>query len=140
VDAIAYAFGQAELWVALWCIIAVALFIRWRARQPALTGRQIAVLGILYALACLAKEHGIVMPGLLAAAELTLVRDGRGWRARVNAVARPTFVLGCVAAAYLLVRETVIGSWAGDYPAWTFAHATAATRGWTMLGAVTEWV
>ena len=80
------------------------------------------------------------MPALLVVAELTLVRDDRRWPARLAALVRPAVVLGLVGCTYLLVRETILGSWAGDYPTWTFAHATMATRGWTMLGATPQWV
>jgi len=138
VDAVANAVGQAELWVALWCLVAMILFLDWRRTHRALTGRQVATIAGVYALACLSKEHGIVLPGLLAVTELTLIDDDGGWATRLAGLGRLFLALALVACAYLLMRESVIGSWAGDYPTWAFAHASAATRGWTMLGAVPD--
>ena len=46
------------------------------------SGRDAVVLAVLYAAACASKEHGFILPLLLAAAELTVVQDRRPWSVR----------------------------------------------------------
>ena len=77
VESIAPAVNQSELVAALCVILAVCRYLDWRATAAAPSRKQVAILTTTYAAACLFKESGIVLPGLLAAAELTLVRDLR---------------------------------------------------------------
>jgi tetratricopeptide (TPR) repeat protein len=91
----------------------------------------------VYAAACLSKENGIVLPLLIFAAELLGPGVGRqGSGTNLETGMRPLGTLTIVAIAYLLVRRVVVGSLAGDYPTFVFAHASATTRALTMLGAV----
>jgi hypothetical protein len=45
----------------------------------------IALISLLYAIGLFSKEHAAVFPGLLLAAEWTVVQDERLWRTRVVA-------------------------------------------------------
>ena len=138
VEAVANVVGQAELLVALLCVAAVLLYLR--AREHGTPGRgTIAALAAMYAGACLAKEHGFVLPALLAAAEICLVRREEPWRRRLPALAPLALVLCAVGAAYLAARTAVLGGVAGGVsPA--FVGLPAADRVWTAVGVVPEWV
>ncbi len=141
VEAVAPAVGQSELWVALAGVSAAALYVRWRsAGGERIRARQIAMLASLYAVACLSKENGIVVLALLAAAELTVVRDSRPFAERMRALRLCYLVLILVAVLNVAVREHVIGAFAGDYPNRALAHLTITGRWWTMLGVVPDWV
>jgi len=102
-------------------------------------GRELVLVALVVG-ACLAKEHAVVTPALLAGAELLVVGDprpiGERWRAL-----RP-FALMLIAAilAYVAVRAHVIGALAGDRPNVVLEHLSPVARRWTMLGVVTEWV
>lgn len=128
--------GQAELLAALPVVVAVALHLRWRRVGP-LAARQVAALAGLYALACMAKEHGIVLPGLLVVAEVTVLRaaprDRRG-------LARLAMALAAVAVAVIAARRAALGLFQGDYPAPALLRATLPERWLTMLGVVPEWL
>jgi hypothetical protein len=67
--------GQSELLVATLLCLAMGIYLRAR-RRGAPAPRELAAIVGLYALALLAKEHAIVLPALLVAAEFTVVRDG----------------------------------------------------------------
>src|SRR6185437_3355986 len=114
VEAVGNVVGQSELWAACGVLGAVVCFVRWRdaaARmrlEPTtpvggLPGRAVqasapgsfaavggpihaGVLGAFIALACMAKEHAVVAPALIAAAELWVVSDPRPMRERWRAV------------------------------------------------------
>jgi hypothetical protein len=123
--------GQSELLVALLLSIAVGHYVR--ARRRGLLGmRDSAIVLGLFALALLSKEHAIVLPALLVAAEATVIRDRR-WRlfapesrdARVLALA-----FGLVVAVYLYVRSIIQTDLAGfvPFPVFTFLKMTAFDR------------
>ena len=163
-DVTANGVGQAELWAALWVILGVTLYIDWR-REPASTvwsWRRIAALAGVYALACASKEHGVVFPMLLVAAEATIIsgprsrtfRSLRAWRgspvstdpcigsddgvaavSSVRDLLRPAAALAITGAAYIVVRWIVTGSLRGDSPTFVLGRAPVATRLFTMLGA-----
>ena len=61
----------------------MGLYLR-RRRDGALRTRDVALLSLLYAIGLFSKEHAAVFPGLLLAAEWTVVQDERPWRARVR--------------------------------------------------------
>src|SRR5207248_3816323 len=98
----------------------------------------------LYALACLAKEHGIMIPGLLVAAELTVIQDARPWRARLAAL-RPLYLaLFAVAAAFVGVHSLVLGGngVGGFQPFVPFQALQLGNRDriLTMFGVVPHWL
>ena len=129
--------GQAELLVALPLAIAMGLYLRWR-RDDA-TGdpmRAAAVIALLYAVALFSKEHALVFPVLLVAAEWTVVHDERSWRARAVRL-RPLFLLLiAVTLGWVLLRQRVMpDDFAGfaPYAAFRFLNMNAAARIGTMM-------
>lgn len=140
VEAVGNVVGQAELVVALACVWATLLYVRERSRTRMGWRTTCAVLA-LFAVALLAKEHGVVLPLLLLAAELTIVRDARPLRTRFVA-ARP-LVLGLVMLGllYLWLRASVLGSVGGMPPhvAYVGLRMTDAHRVLTMIGLAKEW-
>jgi hypothetical protein len=109
--------GQSELLVALCLSIAVGIYIRAR-RRGFLGVRESAIVLGLFALALLSKEHAIVLPALLVAAEATVIRDRR-WSVRAPEV-RPARLLALAAmlvvAVYLYARSIVQRDIAGFMP------------------------
>ena len=57
----------------------------------------------------LIKENAIVLPALLVAAELFLVRDTRPWRERADELVTLVVWMALFAVAFLWVRTRVIG-------------------------------
>jgi hypothetical protein len=70
VESIAPAINQSELVAALCVILAVCEYLDWRATAAAPSRKRVAIFTATYAGACLFKESAIVLPVLLAAAEL----------------------------------------------------------------------
>ena len=124
--------GQSELLVAIFLSLAVGLYIRARARG-APTRRELAAIVGLYLFGLLAKEHAIVLPALLVAAELTVVRDV-AWR-----WTKPMRVFGlllvAMSVAFLLVIGLVHHNATGFVPVAAFhvLRMTALDRLFTML-------
>jgi hypothetical protein len=136
VEAVANVVGLSEMLAALPMVTAVAYYIE-RRRVGTLGAREIAVLTALYALACLAKEHGAMLPLLLGVAELMVVpyTDGR-WRRLVPLLG----ALTAVAIVYLGVRRGVLAGMKGEFPHVVWATHSGATRHLTMLGVSLEWL
>lgn len=144
VEVVGNVVGQSELWVALAFAVATGAYLRVRVRQLAgepARGGVLAIVGIL-ALACLAKEHGIVLPALLLAAELTIVAASSrtvAWRERARQVAPLYAGMALVAVVFLVVRSRIVAGLIGDTPHIAFGGQPVGTRLWTMLGVTTEW-
>ena len=125
--------GQSELIVALCLLTSVGLYLR-RRRAGTLAGRDIVAISGLYALALFSKEHAIVLPGLLLAAEVTVIQAAP-WRTSAVAM-RPLFLsLAAVSLAYLYVRGLVQQDLAGflPYPIFRFLHMSTVDRIGTMM-------
>ena len=146
VEAVANIVGQSELMVGLLLIIAVGIFLHRRGTSTGaeiLSIRAKLAIAACYALALMAKEHGIVLPALLFAAEATVVRDERPWRARLVALRPFALALAAIAVAYLWARTAVLpGSVAGFQPFIVFQSLGLdyTNRVLTMLGVVPDWV
>jgi hypothetical protein len=138
VEAVANVVGQAELWAALFMIHAGVVFIRAR-RHGSISARTIIALVILYALACLSKEHGIVLPLLFGAAELTLDRSGRPLRERITELRLLFLALLLVGVSFVWVRSAVIAG-RGEIVSILFAGESFQIRALTMLRVLVEWV
>ena len=138
-EVVANVVGQAELWVALLVILAVFRYIRAR-RKGALPYSEVAILATLYFAACMFKEHAIVLPALLVAAEFTVVDDGR----RIVARARelwPLFVtLAFAGVLFVVLRTFVVGRLAQGGPNVLLLAAPFSTRLFTMLRVFMEWI
>ncbi|MEK6611341.1 MAG: tetratricopeptide repeat protein [Gemmatimonadota bacterium] len=112
VEAVANVVGQAELWAALVVLLAFGLYARDRRDGPL---RRETGVGIwfLFIVGLFTKEHVIVLPALLVAAEVLLYRDTSLWQRlrRLRLLLWPMLV---VVIAYLMIRVRVIGGIGGD--------------------------
>ena len=138
-EVVANVVGQAELWAALFSIVAASRYIRAR-RAGAIRVSDIAILSGLYLAACMFKEHAIVLPVLLIAAEMTVVGNEQRLRDRAREL-WPLFVTlvlaGCL---FVFVRSVVIGRVATGGPNVLLLGAPFTTRLFTMLRVFMEWV
>lgn len=128
--------GQSELLVALVVALAVGLYFRRRV-QSVLPARDCLAISALFAIGLLSKEHAIVLPALLLAAEVTVIRGG-SWRERARTI-RPLFLGLCaIALAYLFVRGLVQQDLAGflPYPIFRFLRMSAIDRIGTMMNEI----
>ena len=143
VEAVANIVGQSELLVACAFLGATVAYLHDRMRGE-LRPRTAVLVALLYAIGCWSKEHAIVLPAILIAAELTVVQDAMPLRERVMRL-RP-FYLGLVAIAIAFVgaRSAVLadhdlGGFAPFTPFSTL-HISARERILTALGVVPEWM
>jgi hypothetical protein len=126
------------LWVNLFCLLAVGIFVRGRNEMGLPVRQRMALYGC-FALACLAKDNGLMLPGLLFAAELTVVRDPRPLETRLRTLAGFWVLLAAVGLLYLVLRTLVTGWLAGDFPHIVIGTATYPERIFTMLRVSLEW-
>ena len=139
VEATAVAVNQGELAVGLLLCLASALYIRGR-RQGDLKPRSAAAIVLCYLAASLFKETGLVLPGLLLAAELTIIPDPRPRSARVASLRSFYLLMALVAILVLAARTAVLsGDSIGVAPAEALAGSGPAGRALTMLGVVPHW-
>jgi len=144
VEAVANGVGQSELLVAVFIVPAVALYLRDRMRLGGmLAPRTIAAILLLYAAACFSKEHGVVLPALLLAAELTVIEDAMSLRERARRL-RPFYLgLTAIALVFLAARSRVFAGQGivGFQPFQPFAslHISPTDRILTAIGVVPDW-
>jgi hypothetical protein len=143
VEAVGNVVGQAELIVAAALLAAILLYVRDRQSGP-LRARTAVRIGGLYALACFSKEHGVVLPALLIAVELTILNDTTRWRARIRQLCPAFALLAIIAFGFLAVRSTVLADHGigGFQPFTPFStlHITGRDRVLTAIGVVPQWV
>jgi hypothetical protein len=141
VEVVANVVGQAELLAALCMLLALLIFLKARRRGD-LSPRDICLIAGLYALGCLSKEHAVVLPLLLLAAEATVVRSEAPFRARIAAIRPLILALGAVGLAFILVRSDVIGPSAAapDESNALFFEQPYAVRAMTMSRVMLEWL
>lgn len=138
VEAVANVVGQAELWVALFVVAALALYARARRRDA--LGLP-AMLGILlcFALALGFKEHALVLPALLLALELLVLRRSHapasdGWR-RIRAL---HYALAALAVLWFVTQMEQVGGVNAGSPHAALAGRGMLERSWIMLALVPE--
>jgi hypothetical protein len=139
VEAVAVAVNQGELIVGLIATIWVGLYIRAR-RQGDLTLRSSLGFLLTYLVACFFKENAVILPGLLIAAEMTVIRDERPLMRRVAAVRPLILALAATGLAFLTVRSAVLDNVVGSFTAEGLQGLTFGERALTMLGVVPEWL
>lgn len=140
VEAVALAVGQAELVVGGIAIGMTGWYLRCRRRgDGALRPVDWLLLAVLYLVAALTKEHGLVLPGLLLAAEATL---GQGApRARLRQLWWGFGILAALGALVIQARALVLGGdLVGSYPAEALDGLGPGGRVLTMLAVATHWV
>jgi hypothetical protein len=140
VEAVANVVGQAELWVALLVLLSVSLYVKQR-RSSGPTLKDAVAMCAMYGAALMFKEHAIVLPALLIAAELILVASDSE-KLAVRARRRAPLLLGMflVAIAFVTVRTLVIGRFAGGSTALVLLGQDFPARFFTMLNIVPEWL
>lgn len=138
VEAVALGVNQSELWVGVLTTLALGLYLRARQRGP-LGGESWALLSALYLVACLFKENALVLPGILVAAELLLVRD-RGLSERVKLLGPGYLTLIGVATVFWAVRTAIVGGGSGTFAAEAVAGQGTVGRVLTMLQVVPDWL
>ncbi|MEP6729328.1 MAG: glycosyltransferase family 39 protein [bacterium] len=125
--------GQSELMVAICVVLAVGLYLRRRLSGD-LGWRDILSIAALFGMGLLTKEHAIVLPGLLVAAELSVL-PGEPWRVRARTMRPLLLVLTLVAVGYLCARLLVQRDLAGfvPFPIFRFLRMTPIDRIGTMM-------
>ena len=139
VEAVAPAVGQSELLVALAAGLMTAWYVRCRRRgDGSLTARDWTAIAALYLAASLAKEQGLLLPGMLLSAELLLLpHPGRRAVARLGA---GYAALAMLAVAVVLLRLRVLGGeLAANFPAEALEGLSFGGRVLTMLQVVPQW-
>lgn len=142
VEAVANIVGQSEMLTGIPMLLAVALYVRAR-RVGALGTRTLAAIIACYVIALLSKEHGIVLPALLLAAEVAFrhrraVHDPASSTSPVPWALARALVL--VTFAYVVVRVSVLEGFTGDAPHPALQEVSAGERRWVMLALVPEFV
>ena len=136
VEAVANGVGQAELSTAFVLFSAVLIYVRERqGGVPLSRGSTVAILTLFIA-GLLIKENAIVLPALIVAAELFLVRDARPWRERADGLMSLLLWLTLIAVAFLWVRVLVTGEIGGDTAHPSLRHLSMGQRSLLMLGLV----
>jgi protein O-mannosyl-transferase len=137
VEVFANVVGQPELWVAIILFLSVRHYVR-RRRAGLYTGGDSAKLVAAFFVACLFKEHAIILPALFLVAELTLVRSPM--QERVKSLAPFFFLLLVAGATFVFLRTGVIGRFAGAGQNGLLSVSSFDVRLWTALSMVLEWV
>lgn len=138
-EAVANVVGQGELLAAVFVFLAVTHYVTAR-RADRLRTWDIAALCALYLAACLSKEHAVVLPGLLAAVDVVIVREGTTWRTTLRKTAPLFLCMIGVAAAFVAVRAMVTGGFRAAGTNELFGGESFGSRAFTMLNIVVEWV
>ena len=138
VEAVANVVGQSELLAGASLVFGAWWYLRAR-NAGVLSPRDVGVVAGLYALGLLSKESAIVLPALLAAAELTVLRKPGG-RTHTSVWLPTLAALVLVAVGALFLRRQVIGTWLGDSPVPALNALSRGERILTMLAASREWV
>ncbi len=137
VEAVANVVGQSELWAALIILAAVGMYLRDRRHGP-LRRQTGVVIVALFLGGIFTKEHVIVLPALLLAAEMLLYRDAPVWE-RLRRVRLLLWPLVTVAAGFLVVRVRVLGAVGGDVPHPSLLHQGLLERAFIMLNVIPEY-
>jgi hypothetical protein len=135
VEAVALGVNQGELVVALLTTLAIRRFLAVRAGSLEARRGWAGIAGLTVA-ALLFKEHAVVIPLLLLAADLTLpiAGEGRPLRSRVGGY----LTLALIVALFWSARAAVLGTFAGAPPAEGLSP-DLLPRALTMLGVVPTW-
>jgi hypothetical protein len=137
VEAVAPAVGQSELVVGIVAIVMTILYLDRRRAGP-LALRDWGVLGVLYALASLSKEHGLVLPALLLAVEAFLIPGP--FLSRVRHLWAGYAGLAAIGAGLVLLRFAVLGGqFSGQWTTEALNGLSMPERALTMLQVVPHW-
>jgi protein O-mannosyl-transferase len=141
VEAVANVVGQSELIAALAAIAASVIYVRGR-RAGTLGAFAVAAIGLLFAVACLCKEHALLLPLLFLGLEWLVESSGAPQSNtsildRLRAIAPLYVVLGAIGFVYLLVRTAVVGELLGEKH---LVPVYGVQRLWVMLAVMPQWL
>jgi hypothetical protein len=139
VEVFANIVGQAELWVALIVFVATLRFIRARKRGD-LRPADIALISGLYIAACMFKEHAIVLPAILAAADVLFIGKSENLTQRTKKLVPFVGALIVTAVVFVVIRTVVTGGFRAGGTNELFRGQSFAARLLTMLTVIMEWV
>lgn len=137
VEAIANVVGQAELWAALIVLLAFGLYARDRQDGP-LRRETGVIIWFLFTIGLFVKEHVIVLPALLVAAELFVYADGTLLQ-RLRRLRLLLWPMLAVVVAFLAIRVQVIGGIGGDVEHPSLQRQGFVARLFIMLGVFPEY-
>lgn len=139
-EAVANIVGQAELTAAM-AVLSACWLHAARPSGPRVGPARTAALIVLYLVGMAAKEHAIVLPGLLVALDFAQGRAGLS-RDKLGRYAREiTILLGALASTavlFLLARQVVLGSIIGVDANPAFPYLSGDSRLWNALRAWPE--
>ncbi|MBM4188338.1 MAG: hypothetical protein FJ206_13640 [Gemmatimonadetes bacterium] len=139
VESVAVAVNQSEQVVGLIAALLVLRYLGIRDRG-AMTWRDGAVVFGLYLTALMFKESGLVLIGLVVAAELTLVRRDRPLWRRLNEIRPLLLVMLLGATAFFALRTFALeGNARGTFTAEALEGLSIGGRALTMLTVVPHW-
>ncbi len=139
VEAVAVAVNQSELVVGWFAALTILLYLRLRQEHRLRFVDGLALFS-LYLAATLFKESGLVIIGLIVAAELTLVRDPRPLRARLGEIRPLVLVMLLGATMFFAIRTFALGGdLVGTFTAEALEGLTMGGRAMTMVTVVPHW-
>ena len=141
VEAVGNIVGQSELLASLFMFLGLLVFLRAR-RRGLLTLKDSCLIVALYMCGCFSKEHAIVFPLLLLAAEATVVVRDAPLRARLREIRPLILALAAAGLAFLWLRSQVIGPGAApsDEANALFLGQPFLFRAMTMFVVALEWM
>lgn len=138
VEAVAVGVNQGELMVALVLVLSTISYIDAR-RANDLSARRVISMLLAFVVACLFKEHAVVLPALLLVAEFTVLGQLPLAGEARRMVVRLIIWLAFLAVVFLFVRALVLQNFAGTFSAEAFYGLGTGERVITMLGVVPIW-
>ena len=138
-EAVANVVGQPELFVAIFLFLSVERYIVAR-RAGKLGVRDAALICGYFVVSLLFKEHAIILPGLLLAAEMLVRREKESIRDRVSSAGPLLLGLVGLAVAFVQVRTAVTGGFRVAGVNELLSGEQFSVRLLTMLNLVSEWL
>lgn len=139
-EAVANVVGRAELYAALFFLLACLLYWKGRHWEGFPRAGRLLGLGVLYFLSLSSKEIGVTLPGVLFLLELMApqleTEEARPLGTRIRGEAPVFLLLAVVLAGYLGLRYLALGSFTGEMPAPVFQVIGTQAR---ILTAVSLW-
>jgi protein O-mannosyl-transferase len=139
VEAVANVVGQAELGAAFCVITAMSLYIRW-SRTTGIGARQVILLCGLFLSGLMFKEHAVVLPGLIVAAEILTLGSNETFKKRIRRLAPLIISLTLTAAVFVAARTVIVGTVGEALEATVFLNQPFSVRALTMIPVVLEWI
>ena len=140
VEAVANVVGQAELIAGLAMLGACVIYVHARP-AGALRALHIAGISVLFGIACLAKEHALLLPLLLFLLEAFAVplhgSAPTDLKKRIDSLVPLGIALGVVAVAFLIARTLTLGELLGEKP---LVPVTGSSRVLVMFAVAPHWI